>query len=188
MDRREEILIAASELFRENGYHASSMRDLAKRVDMKGSSLYTHFKAKEEILWEIVSKGADAFLRSAESIDQALNAKDKLECLIQGHFDVMTNELTNATVFFNEWRFLPDDLKAEMIKRRDRYEAHFRQAIQQGVDESVFKTDDVKVATLFVLSALNWSYQWMKQDGPKALPELIDYYSSLIMQSLNYKA
>ena len=48
-----------------------------------------------------------------------------------------------------------------------------------------FQIEDVKVATLFVMSALNWSYHWMKRDGPLALCEITKHYTQLILQSLN---
>ena len=187
MSKRQEIITAASKLFREKGYHATTVRDIAKEMDLRASSLYSHFDAKEEILWEIVSTAADAFKESAEAVDSSLGVVERLETLIEGHFQVINSELHNATVFFHEWKFLPPELKQDMIARRDAYEANFQSVIQQGKDEGVFQVDDVKVATLFVMSALNWSYQWMRQDGPMALEEITQHYTNLIMQTLNYR-
>jgi len=187
MSKRQEIVTAASQLFREKGYHATTVRDIAKEMGLRASSLYSHFDAKEEILWEIVSTAADTFKDSAEAVDDSLEVLERLEKLIEGHFKVINSELHNATVFFHEWKFLPPELKQDMIARRDAYEAHFQSVIQQGKDEGVFQIEDVKVATLFVMSALNWSYHWMKSDGPLALSEITQYYKVLIMNSLNIK-
>ena len=59
--KREIILTAAAKLFRDRGYQATSMRDLAEAVELKASSLYNHIGSKEEILKEICMANADKF-------------------------------------------------------------------------------------------------------------------------------
>ena len=172
MDRRQQILSTAGDLFREHGYHATSMRDIAKSLDMRGSSLYAHVDSKEQMLWEVVSRAAAAFLQRAEQVDKALDPAARLRALVRGHLEVIVEELPNATVFFHEWRFLSGEMRDEIIRQRDAYEAYFRETVRQGVDEGVFQVDDVKTASLFVLSALNWSYQWFDPLGELSVETL----------------
>ena len=47
---RAQILRAAADLFRERGYQASTVEHIAARLGMSKASLYTHFRAKEEML------------------------------------------------------------------------------------------------------------------------------------------
>ena len=187
IDRRQQILATAGGLFREHGYHATSIRDIAKSLDMRGSSLYAHVDSKEQMLLEIVTEAADAFLQAAEEVDKDLPPAERLRALIRGHLAVVVDELPNATVFFHEWRFLSSDLKTAVIERRDAYERYFREAIRQGVEQGVFEVDDVKTATLFVLSALNWSYQWFSSAGALSLEELTEKYTKLIFNALEVK-
>ena len=187
IDRRQQILATAGGLFREHGYHATSIRDIAKSLDMRGSSLYAHVDSKEQMLLEIVTEAADAFLQAAEEVDKDLPPAERLRALIRGHLAVIVDELPNATVFFHEWRFLSSDLKTAVIERRDAYERYFREAIRQGVEQGVFEVDDVKTATLFVLSALNWSYQWFSSAGALSLEELTEKYTKLIFNALEVK-
>ena len=58
-DRKAEILSVAAKLFRERGYSAVSMRDLAQALDIKAASLYNHITSKQEILVLIVIKMID---------------------------------------------------------------------------------------------------------------------------------
>ena len=187
LDRRRQILATAGDLFREHGYHATSIRDIAKSLDMRGSSLYAHVDSKEQMLLEIVTEAADAFLQGAEQVDKQDPAA-RLRALIRAHLAVVVDELPNATVFFHEWRFLSDSSKAAIIERRDAYERYFRDTVRQGVEQGVFEVDDVKTATLFVLSALNWSYQWFSAAGTLSLDELSKKYTELVFNSLNYDA
>ena len=187
LDRRDEILTNAGELFRAHGYHATSMRDIAKALNLRGSSLYAHVTSKEEMLWEIVTHAADAFLAKADAVDPALPADAQLRALICGHLEVIAEELPHATVFFHEWKFLSPDLKDNITARRDAYERRFRDTLEAGAREGLFEVEDPKLATLFVLSSLNWTYQWFNKDGELSLNELTEKYTTLIFNALNAK-
>jgi AcrR family transcriptional regulator len=184
MGRRNDILDTAGGLFREFGYHATSMRDIAKGVGVRGSSLYAHIRSKEEVLWEIVNRAADAFLAQAKSVDPSLPPVVKLRELIRGHLQVVVQELPNATVFFHEWKFLSPELKARVIERRDEYEGHFRQVIEEGARQGDFKVEDVKLAAIYILSALNWTYLWYREGGEMSLAALTERYTKLSLRVL----
>ena len=64
--RRREIDEVASELFHANGYAATSVRDIARALDIQGASLYAHVASKEDVLWSIVDSTATAFERGAD--------------------------------------------------------------------------------------------------------------------------
>lgn len=185
IDRRQEILDTAGGLFRLHGYHATSMRDIARSLNLRGSSLYAHITSKEEMLEEIVRAAAAAFLAQAERVDGELAPAERLAQLIRGHLEVVVHELPNATVFFHEWKFLSAEARAEVIAWRDRYEGYFRTTIEAGVRGGVFRVQDPKLATIFILSALNWSYQWFREDGPLSTEGLAAHYTTLALNALN---
>lgn len=57
MAARALILQTALELFGRHGYHGVSTRDIARAVEISPSAMYHHFRSKEELLFEILSKG-----------------------------------------------------------------------------------------------------------------------------------
>lgn len=182
--RKSEILDAAGQLFSRQGFHATSMRDLAKAVNLQGGSLYAHIESKEELLFELVNRAADEFLAAAEAIPARLSPKQRLERLVRGHLEVIVRELPNATVFFHEWKFLAPELQAQITQRRNAYEAHFQQIIEAGIESGDFQVEDARLATLFVLSALNWTYHWYRPGGKLSLEGLSKHYFRLILASL----
>lgn len=184
MGRRLDILRAAGDLFRRRGYHATSVRDLAAELDMRGSSLYAHFGGKEELLAEIVDEAADAFLAAAEGVDAGLEPAARLRALVRAHLGVIQEHLSTATVFLHEWRFLAPERRARVVERRDAYQAHVRRAIEDGVASGAFRAPDPALATLFVLSSLNWTYQWLRPDGPLPPSELADRYADHVLAAL----
>jgi AcrR family transcriptional regulator len=184
MYTRTDIITIAGDLFSERGYHGTSMRDLAKMLDLQGASLYSHVKSKEEMLWAIVSRAAQEFRAQAEEVPRDVSPEQQMRLLVHGHLSVIARELPYATVFFHEWKFLEPSLKDKVKELRDAYESHFRRVIEEGVEQGVFQVEDTRVATLFVLSALNWTYQWFHPDGELTMQQLADSYCALIMRAL----
>ncbi|MFX9250605.1 hypothetical protein ABTN82_19390, partial [Acinetobacter baumannii] len=71
---------------------------------------------------------------------------------------------------------------------RRRYEEGVQRVIQEGVEQGVFHVPSVRLATLFVLSALNWTYQWYRPEGPLSLDQLSEAYATLILRALGVEA
>ena len=170
--RREEIVTAAGELFSKRGFHGTSMRDLGKHIDLRGSSLYAHFASKDDLLWAIVDGAARAFVAAADAVAPELKPTAKLTALIEAHLRVIGSELPYATVFFNDWSHLSDTRKQHLIAMRDDYQRRFADVIAAGAALGEFGAVDVDLATLVVLSALNYSYQWLDPDGRLGHAEL----------------
>lgn len=186
--RRAEIVAAAGSLFRDHGYHATSMRDLAKSLNLQGGSLYAHIGSKEELLWEIVDAAAEAFVAAAEAVDPTLPPPERMRALVHGHLGVVVAELEHATVFFHEWTHLRPDLRQRIVERRDAYQSHFRRTVHDGVRDGSFAVDDPALATLLVLSTLNWSYQWLDPAGRLDLEALTEAYATFLLRALGAEA
>uniref|UniRef100_A0A7C2C2K0 TetR/AcrR family transcriptional regulator n=1 Tax=Thermus islandicus TaxID=540988 RepID=A0A7C2C2K0_9DEIN len=187
MDRRSQILQMAGHLFSQRGYHATSIRDLAKALNLQGGSLYAHIASKEELLLEVVRQAAERFQRVLEELPPE-SPVAKVKALVRGHLRVIAEELPRATVFFHEWKHLSPPLLEEAKALRRRYEEGVQAVVEEGVRAGVFRVESVRLATLFVLSALNWPYQWYRPDGPLSLEELSEAYAKLVLRALGAAA
>ncbi len=191
--RRREIEDVASSLFRERGYAATSVRDIARALDIQGASLYAHVASKEEVLWSIVDRTAARFESAAAAIeadhgpDPSRDPADPaalLAALVRAHVRVVTDGIGPATVFVHEWRSLGPARRAEVVERRDRYEARFRAAIAAGVRTAAFAPVDPRVGAAFILTALNGLVGWYRPDGRLSPDEIADAYSDLALRSV----
>jgi AcrR family transcriptional regulator len=161
--RRHELTRQAARLFAEQGYHGTSMEDLAAAMGVQKGSLYAHVKSKEDLLHELARDGAAAFHGALDAIDERLPAVEKLRLALRAHLRVVAEQLDVATVFVREWRYLEDARRVEFLTERRRYEERIRALFREGVEQSELRTDlDVSVAALLFLSAANWAYTWLQ--------------------------
>lgn len=166
MPRKTDILNVSSKLFSERGYSSTGVRDIAVEVGIEPGSLYAHYRSKEDILWDLALTCADDFEGSVGPLAESpLNPRAKLEAMIEAHVNVMLRHRHAASVFVSEWRFLGPERKALYTTRRNAYEMWFREVIDEGVRNGVFRPVDPKFGALTILSALNWLYQWYNPEG-----------------------
>jgi AcrR family transcriptional regulator len=186
--RRRQIENAASELFRERGYSATSVRDIARALDIQGASLYAHVASKEEMLWSIVDRAADRFDAVVTPIatDAALDPPARLRRMVHAHVAVVTADQGSAIVFLDEWRYLSPERRFSIARRRDAYEARFRAVIADGIARGDFTAGDPILGAAFSLSALNGMSAWYRPDGRLTADAIADAYADMILGALGH--
>ena len=186
--RRREIEDVASELFHANGYAATSVRDIARALDIQGASLYAHVASKEDVLWSIVDGAATAFeAKAGDAIADTATSDpvERLAALVEAHVDVVTADPERASVFVTEWRHLSGDRRAAIAGRRDAYEARFRAVIEDGTAVGAFRPTDTALAATFILTALNGIATWYRPGGRLSADRIADHYVDLALRSLS---
>ena len=183
--RKDQILATAEKLFRERGYLATSVRDIGKAVGVQGASLYHHIGGKEELLWTIASRAADEFFAALQPVI-ALDAPAplRLRKAIIARVGVITRHLDGSAVYFNEWRHLKPRQRNQFAKRRDEYEGLFRALLDEGIRAGIFAPVDERFAARLVLSALNWTHQWYRPDGPMTPEEIGATLADMLLNGL----
>src|SRR5947208_1572116 len=100
--RKDQITQIAQNKFREKGYRAVSMRELADEVGIEAASFYNHFASKESILKEICFRMADEFFNELEKvIVEEKNFDKQLTKAITSHIKVITENTDASAVFFH---------------------------------------------------------------------------------------
>jgi AcrR family transcriptional regulator len=187
LTRRRQIENTASTLFRERGYAGTSVRDIARALDIQGASLYAHVASKEDVLWSIVVRAADRFDAAVTPIatDESVPAGVRLARMIAAHIGVIADDLGNATSFLQEWRFLSSERRAAVAQRRDGYQSRFRDVIGQGIAGGEFDaTVDAQLAATLILSALNGVAAWYRPSGSMTASQIADRYAAMLLGGL----
>jgi TetR/AcrR family transcriptional regulator, cholesterol catabolism regulator len=185
--RRRAIEAAASELFHERGYPATSVRDIARALDIQGASLYAHVTSKEDVLWALVDRAASAFEDAADRAEAETTSRgpaDRISALVRAHVEVVAADPRLASVFVTEWRHLSADRRSDVLDRRDAYEARYRRVISDGIANGDFTPTDPALAATFILTALNGLATWYRPEGRLAAHRIADHYADLALRTL----
>jgi AcrR family transcriptional regulator len=162
-NRRQALLEAAARRFLEQGYAATSMRDIAADVGMQVGSIYYHFPSKAELRTAVHEEGLH---RIHEAVTAALEGVqgpwERLEAACVAHLRVL---LEGGDFFQAVMREMPrasEPGRGRLIAIRDAYEAIFAGLLAElhlpaGVDRHELR--------LMLLGALNWSHTWYKPGG-----------------------
>jgi len=194
VSRRRAIEDVASDLFRTHGYAGTSVRDIARALQLQGASLYAHVTSKEDVLWAIVDRAASRFESAAEAAeakaveDRPGDAVEALSALIRAHIGVLTADVGEASVFVHEWRSLGAERRAAVLDRRDAYESRFRRHIEAGVASGAFAMTDPAIASTVVLTALNGVATWYDPDGRLGADRVADHLVDLSLRMLSNEA
>ena len=190
LSRRRAIEDVASDLFRDHGYAGTSIRDIARALSVQGASLYSHVTSKEDVLWSIVARTADRFEAAADAAEADAEARrpgdpaEALAALVRAHVAVLTADVDAAGVFVHEWRALGPERRAEILARRDAYQARFRRRIEDGVAVGAFAMTDPALATSTILSALNGVAAWYDPAGRLPAARIADHLVDLTSRML----
>lgn len=185
LDRKAEIRQTARKMFKERGYAATSMRDLAREVGIEAASLYNHLSSKEELLREMCFDMAEQFFQAfSAAVAEEKTPSKKLRAAIKAHIGVIASNLDGSTVFFHEWIFLQEPELARFKKLRSQYEQGFRDVIQKGIADKDFKEVNVRLAVFTILSALNATYDLYKSTEKLSEEEIAESISNLLLKGL----
>lgn len=182
------ILRAASNVFRERGFAATGMREIAEEADLSPGNLYHYFAGKHEILYFCQDR---TLVRMLGSLDEARvrgdTATDQVRHVIRAHVCCVLDELGGATAHL-EVEALPEPLRADIIDKRDRYERGLRELVAGGVSAGEFAPCDEALVTRTILGAINWSARWYKPGGRQSAEEVADGMADYLVRGLQNMA
>lgn len=164
--RKQEIVKVAASLFKERGYSAVTMRDIAQAMHIKAASLYNHIKGKQEILATLIIEVAEEFTNGMSRItSESISPIEKIEKIIEIHIDITVNHSEAIATLNNDWMHLEGEDYLKFVAMRDGYEANFRSIINQGITEGNIKQNHPEVILFSILSTLRTLYLWNEKRG-----------------------
>lgn len=159
--RKDTIVEIAARLFREKGFAAASMRDLAEQVGVEAASLYNHISSKAEILQEICFDVANKFTTHLDKVEAGTQpAIKKVEAVVRFHIQQMVNHYEEVYVSDREWKHLTDPYLSNFQAQRRTYRQRLAHLIETGIQTGEIKKIDAPTAVLIILHAVSGIESW----------------------------
>jgi AcrR family transcriptional regulator len=124
--RREELLTAATRLFREHGYRDVSMEEIGAAAGIAGPSIYRHFTGKAELLMAAGYRMADRLAVDARrAIEGADSPHQALTRLTRSYVDIVWRSDDLLSVFAGELAHVPERDRKELVRVQRGYVAEW---------------------------------------------------------------
>ncbi|RKE91968.1 TetR/AcrR family transcriptional regulator [Ichthyenterobacterium magnum] len=183
--RKEEIISTAAKLFKEKGYSAVTMRDLASAMGIKAASLYNHISSKQDILKVIIISLAESFTEGMAVIQSSNDlCLDKLRQIVKLHITISSQNVYGMASLNNDWMHLEEQLEYYLKLRHD-YENDFRNILKQGIDSNEVIDKNLDVMLFSMLSTLRSLYLWIPKKEDLNLEELAANLSNVLINGIN---
>lgn len=186
---RDLILHSAAQLFRRQGFSATTLRQIAARAKIKAGSIYYHFDSKEQILDEVLDRGLrHVFETVKNSVERAgkVSHRRKIGLAIEAHLIALleTSDFTSANIRI--YGQLPEQLKKPHRPLRRAYAEYWDQLFIDARRAGEIRADmEVVPLRMFVIGALNWTIEWFRLENRDAVLELARRTETLIFEGVN---
>src|SRR5690349_11890223 len=120
---RAKLLSASARLFAQNGFEATSMRDIARRAGMLAGSMYYHFPSKNDLIAAVYEAGvAEIGAAVDEALEKARGPWPRLEAACAAHLDSLLADAAHAAVMAADLGQLVGRLRRRPVTVRHGYE------------------------------------------------------------------
>jgi AcrR family transcriptional regulator len=188
--KRAQVVQAAALLFKEKGYEATTLNDIAAAIGADRATVYYYVSSKEELLHEAVGDTSSAnlaMLRALQGSD--LSTVDRVKAFIENTLTAYEENYPQVFVYIQEDMTKVARKKGAWSKRmatqiRD-FESGVVELLQAGVDDGSFRSDlNVELVSKALWGMLNWTHRWHKPNGRTSAKEIADTFASVFLEGL----
>lgn len=183
-DNRARLLHAAADLFAQQGYHATGMKDLEQATGMGRSSLYHYFVNKEELLFEITTRYLRELIGIGHTLlDEELEPAERLRLFSRAVMRSVADDLAELTVCFREMHSVTGSNQQALLDMHRSYESVWARVLQAGSATNVF-TETNAITVKSVIGMHHYSYLWLRPEGERSPESIADSFCDLILDGL----
>lgn len=183
--KRDIIQAVAAELFREKGFRATSMRELAAKVGIEAASLYNHIEGKNELLISICFTVANNFTQKMNEVESKdTDIISKIESLLRYHVHEHVHNYKDVYVSDREWRNMQDPELSKYREMRRQYRKRFTSIVEKGISRGEIKKIDANTAVMIFLNAIAAVDQWHRIINKVSSEELENNMIAILIDGL----
>lgn len=168
---RDDVIRVGVDLFNEQGYDATSVSDLTRRLGVTKSALYHHVDSKAQILEIALEEALGGLEEALDAAQQHATAAARLTAIIDGAVQVLTARQPQVTLLLRLRG--NSDIELAALERRRRFDHTVTDLVREAQTEGLVRADlDAGVATRLIFGMINSVVEWYRPDGPVD-PELL---------------
>lgn len=184
-EKLQEIERVSARLFAYNGYHRTTMRDIAGALQMNQASLYHYFPGKEDILFKLMNDAMDDAMAVLEEIcAEKRPPEEKLRAVLQFYTRHYAGDQERLILLVNEGSALPEAKRQVLVEKERRYVQLFKGLFQELADRNQMKALPPSIATFAFFGMVHYTIKWYRKDGPMAPDRLAQSFAEILMRGV----
>lgn len=177
-DRLQQLLNSSVKVFASKGFHATSMRDIARESGLSLAGIYHYVTGKPELLYLIQDRCFAQVLEGATvAVNAAVTPTERLRAFVRHHVEFFTGHMAEMKVLSHEEDELSGTMRAQVRRRKREYVSLLLQLLEQVPGSSVNR----QVAVYALFGMINWIYTWYNPTGPVDPDRLADDMTQLFL-------
>jgi AcrR family transcriptional regulator len=182
-EAKSRLKTKALELFSERGFINVSVRDLMNACGLTAGALYAHYPSKEELLFSLVREGRQRLQARLAALFQLSGVpSQRLARLVYVHTLFQLKNLQLARVASSEFRYLPDEMRADLGKIARKLNAYFDETLAQGVEAGLFNISSPLATRMAILSGGNFAPQWFEPKGKVSAEAIAAWHAEMALR------
>jgi len=171
---RQRLLDAAAQLFVDQGYAGTTLRQIASAAGIKAGSIYHHFDSKDELFIAVLHDGIIVMLDAFETSCSALDAADPIDrqllAHVHAHLSAVFENGPYTTAHVAAFFTAPDDVRRQVVPQRDLYEQRWNDLFKRLLP--TLSSKDRQLRRLFLFGVMNASAEWFDRNGALSVEQL----------------
>jgi AcrR family transcriptional regulator len=185
----ERILRAAGSLFREKGFAATTVREIASAAELLPGSLHYRYASKDDILTALMKRGVE---RAIDAVQKACvgekNPIERLRLGLRAHLELLCNGDDSLYVLLFDWRSLTAGVREGVERERQRLETFWNEMLLAAhASGNARPLLDLELVRHFGFGAINWVATWYRPGGDRTPAQIADAFWSFLAFGLMHE-
>ena len=190
--QREAILDVAAQCFAQRSYMAASMNDIAAACGTAKARLYHYYGSKEAILFDLLDRYTQhllAIIGQTEASAQRKNLDDRaaLHELIRNFLAQYETSATRHSALLGDTRFLGEAQRELILDRQRDVVSAMTRFLKRAYPQRI-NTANQTAVTMMLFGMLNWTFTWLRPNGPMSYRDYADEVVALLESGLAREA
>jgi AcrR family transcriptional regulator len=185
--KKSWILDKAGELFWQQGYDGTSMREIADACGCKPANIYNYFTGKEDILYEVIRDLTEQMVTSLQGLedDEDGDPIEQLKLFVKTHFELLAGrKRSNVLISDAGLKDLTIEHREDVVRLRDQYDTIMRRVIRRGINKGHFSVKDERIVGYLISSVIMRSNVWFSPQGRLSADEVGDIMFDFVLNGI----
>lgn len=186
--KRDAVLLAAVRMFNQQGFHTTSLDDVAAALGISKPLIYHYLGAKDHVLFECLRRG---LLRLNESALAAAampgTGLDRLKIFLRCYGEAVMDDFGRCVIRTGD-EVLTDENRTKFRKLKQEIDQALRRFVQEAADDGSAHIPDVKLTSFTFAGALNWTARWQEPSGDMAPADIAARIVDILIKGIEPNA